>query len=123
LAARTLNAFLAASVLSGAPHKSLIKEYLFIALMIVRLQVAGFEAWKSAFDEVEEVRREYGWKKHEVFQDATNPNTAVVVGHIESLDRARQYLADERVRSAVARSGVKGPPEAWFLNEVEEKNY
>jgi quinol monooxygenase YgiN len=56
--------------------------------MIVRLQVAGFEAWKSAFDEVEEVRREYGWKKHEVFQDSTNPNTAVVVGHIESLDRA-----------------------------------
>jgi len=90
--------------------------------MIVRLQVAGFEAWKSAFDEVEEVRREYGWKKHEAFQDATNPNTAVVVGHIESLDRARQYLADERVRSAVARSGVKGSPEAWFLNEVEEKN-
>jgi len=62
LAARSLNAFLAASVLSGAPHKSLIKEYLFIALMIIRLQVAGFEAWKSAFDEVEEIVENMGGK-------------------------------------------------------------
>jgi quinol monooxygenase YgiN len=94
-----------------------------MALMIVKLQVANYEVWKNAFDEVEEVRREYGWKKHELFQDAANPNTAVVVGHVKSLDRARQYLADERVKTVVARSGVQGPPEAWFLNEVEEKDY
>jgi quinol monooxygenase YgiN len=94
-----------------------------MALMIVRLTVADYGTWKSAFDEVEEVRREYGWKKHELFRDPANPNTAVVVGHLESLDRARQYLADERVRAAVARSGVQGPPEAWFLNEVEQKDY
>jgi len=94
-----------------------------MALVIVRLQVADYEVWKNAFEEVEEVRREYGWKKHELFRDAANPNTAVVVGHLESLDSARRYLADERVRAAVARSGVQGPPEAWFLNEVEEKDY
>lgn len=94
-----------------------------MALMVVKLQVADYGAWKSAFDEVEEVRREYGWKKHELFRDPTNPNLAVVIGHLESLDRGRQYLADERVKAAVARSGVQGPPEAWFLNEVEEKDY
>jgi quinol monooxygenase YgiN len=94
-----------------------------MAVLIVKLQVADYETWKNFFDEVEEVRREYGWQKHELFQDAANPNTAVVVGHLESLDSARRYLADERVRAAVARSGVQGPPEAWFLNEVEEKKY
>lgn len=94
-----------------------------MALMVVRLQVADYEVWKSVFDEVEEVRREYGWKKHELFQDASNPNTAVVIGHLESLDRAKQYLADGRVRAALARSGVQGPPEGWFLNQVEEKDY
>lgn len=94
-----------------------------MALMVVRLQVADYEVWKNAFDEVEAVRRQYGWKKHELFRDASNPDIAVVVGHVESLDRARQYLADERVKAAVARSGVQGPPEAWFLNDVEEKNY
>jgi quinol monooxygenase YgiN len=94
-----------------------------MALMIVRLLVADYEVWKNAFDEVEEVRREYGWQKHALFRDPANPNTAVVVGHLESLDRARQYLADERVKAAVARSGVQGPPEAWFLYEVEHKDY
>ena len=94
-----------------------------MALMIVRLKVADYGAWKNAFDEVEEVRREYGWKKHELFRDPADLNTAVVVGHVESLNRAREYLADERVRAAVARSGVLGPPEAWFLDEVEEMDY
>jgi hypothetical protein len=94
-----------------------------MALMIVKLQVADYGAWKKAFDEVEGVRRDYGWKKHELFRDPANPIIAVVVAHVESLDRARQYLADERVRAAVARSGVQGPPEAWFLNEVEEMDY
>ena len=94
-----------------------------MALMIVRLQVADYGAWKKTFDEVEEVRREYGWKKHELFRDPANPNIAVVVGHMASLDRARQYLADERVRAAVVRAGVQGPPEAWFLDEVEERDY
>lgn len=94
-----------------------------MAFMIVKLQVADYEAWKKAFDEVEEVRREYGWKKHELFRDAANPNTAVVIGHMGNLERARQYLADERVRAAVARSGIQGPPEVWFLDEIEEKEY
>jgi len=94
-----------------------------MALMIVRLNVADYEVWKNTFDQVEEVRREYGRKKHELFRDPANPNTAVVVGHVESLDRAKQYLADARVRAAVTRSGVQGPPEAWFLDEVEEKDY
>lgn len=94
-----------------------------MALMVVRLQVADYEVWKNAFDEVEEVRREYGWRKHELFRDASNPNTPVVVGYLEGLDRARLYLADERVRAAVARSGIQGPPEVWFLNEVEQKDY
>ena len=94
-----------------------------MGLMIVKLQVADYGAWKSAFDEVEEVRREYGWKKHELFQDPANANTVVIVGHIDSLDRGRQYLADDRVKAAVAKSGVQGPPEAWFLNEVETKDY
>jgi quinol monooxygenase YgiN len=91
--------------------------------MIVKLQVADYGVWKSAFDEVEEVRREYGWKNHELFQDPTNANAVVIVGHIESLDRGRQYLADDRVKAAVAKSGVQGPPEAWFLNEAETKDY
>jgi quinol monooxygenase YgiN len=94
-----------------------------MALMVVRLQVADYEVWKNAFDEVEEVRREYGWRKHELFRDASNPNTAVVIGYVEGLDRARLYLADERVRAAVARAGVQGPPEVWFLNNVEQKDY
>jgi len=92
-------------------------------LMVVRLQVADYEVWKNVFNEVKAVRREYGWKKHEFFQDPVNPNTAVVVGHVDSLDQAKQYLADECVMAAVARSGVQGPHEACFLNEVEQKDY
>ena len=47
-----------------------------MSLIIVRLNVADYGVWKNAFDEVEEVRREYGWKKHELFRDPANPNTA-----------------------------------------------
>lgn len=94
-----------------------------MALMIVKLTVADYGIWKSNFEEVEEVRREYGWTKHELFRDPANSNIAVVVGRLENLDRARQYLADERVRAAVARSGVQAPPEVWFLNEAEQKDY
>ena len=91
--------------------------------MIVKLKVADFERWKSEYDQLEMLRREHGWTAHEIYRDSAEPNTVVIVNHMPDLGRAKAYLESDAVRSGVQRAGVQGPPEVWYLDEAEVKQY
>jgi quinol monooxygenase YgiN len=69
-----------------------------MATMIVKHRVASFDSWKAIFDEMELSRREHGWTGHEVYRDAADPSTVVIVNHMRDLDSARAR-ARERIRS------------------------
>jgi len=92
-------------------------------VMIVKLKVDDFDRWKSEYDQLETLRREHGWTAHEIYRDATEPNTVVIVNRMQDLSRAKAYLGSDAVRSGVQRAGVQGPPEVWSVNETEVKLY
>jgi len=94
-----------------------------MATMIVKHRVASFDSWKVAFDEMEATRREHGWTGHEVYRDAADPSTVVIVNHMRDLDSAKRYGASPALRTAMARAGVQGLPEIVFLDSAEAKNY
>ncbi len=92
-------------------------------VMLAKVRVADFEKWKPVFDEGEKARREQGLTGHEVYRDATEPNVVVLVFHVRDLNRAKEFAGSEGLRSSMARAGVEGRPEVWFLNDVEVKQY
>ena len=94
-----------------------------MAAMIVKHRVASFDTWKAVFDEMDPTRREHGWTGYEVYRDAADPNTVVIVNHMRDLDSAKRYGGSPALRSAMARSGVQGLPEIVFLDNAEAKNY
>jgi hypothetical protein len=99
------------------------KEYFKMPTMIVKLIVADFESWKLEYDRLETLRREHGWRAHEIYRDSTETNTVFIVNHMPDLALAKAYLGSDAVRSGVQRAGVQGPPEVWCVNEAEIKQY
>jgi hypothetical protein len=83
-----------------------------MASMFFRIRVADFARWKPVFDEHEAVR-----------SDADDPNVVIVAARVTDINRAKEFTRSDDLRSAMMRSGVQGPPEIWFAEDVEDKRY
>lgn len=94
-----------------------------MASMFLKLRVAEFDKWKPVFDEHEAARKEYGFTTHSLHRDADDPNLVIVALRVTDIARAKQFVSSETLRAAMERSGVQGPPEIWFAEDVEEKCY
>jgi quinol monooxygenase YgiN len=93
------------------------------AALIVRHRVANFEKWKEVFDSFVPARREHGWISASVYRDATDPNLVTIVNRVKDLDGAKRYGASDGLRAAMQKAGVQGPPEIFFVEEVEARPY
>lgn len=94
-----------------------------MASMFIRLRVADFARWKPVFDEHESARKEYGFTAHSLHRDADDPNVMIIALRVAEVKRAQEFAGSETLRSAMQQSGVQGPPEIWFAEDVEEKAY
>jgi hypothetical protein len=93
------------------------------AALIVRHRVANFEAWKTVFDGMTDVRRSHGWISTHVYRDATDPNVVTIVNRVKDLDGAKRYGGSAELRTAMQQAGVQGAPEVSFVEEAEERRY
>jgi hypothetical protein len=93
------------------------------AALIVRHRVANFEAWKSVFDSMAEVRRAHGWTSAIVYRDATDPNVVTIVNRVKDIDGAKRYGGSAELRAGMQKAGVQGAPEVFFVEEVEDRKY
>jgi quinol monooxygenase YgiN len=91
--------------------------------MIVRHRVANFETWKQVFEEMEGARKAHGWIGYELHRDAADPNVVTIVNHMKDLAGAKAYGASPELRAAMAKGGIQGPPELFFLDDVEARRY
>jgi quinol monooxygenase YgiN len=94
-----------------------------MATMIVKHRVANFEAWKSVFDAMKEVRAQHGWLSTRVLRDATDPNLVTIINHARDLDGIKRYGASPELRTAMAKAGVQGPPEIAFCDDAGDTAY
>ena len=93
------------------------------AALIVRHRVANFDAWKSAFDSMTEIRRAHGWTQAIVYRDAADPNMVTIVNRVTDLEGAKRYGGSPELRAGMQKSGVQGPPEIFLVEQADDRAY
>ena len=90
-----------------------------MAYMFVRHGVQDYEAWKSVFDSVGDLRRRSGEKSYQILRQENGSNKLVALFEWDSLDNARKYAASPELKEAMQRAGVTGKPEILFMEEAD----
>jgi heme-degrading monooxygenase HmoA len=89
-----------------------------MAYMFVRHSVQDYEAWKSVFDSVGDLRRQSGEKSYQILRQDNGSNSLVALFEWDNLDNARKYATSPELKAAMERAGVAGKPEILFLEEA-----
>lgn len=87
--------------------------------VIYKIKVADYARWKPIFDADGANRQAGGSKGGQLFRSADDPNELVVLFEWD-LEQARQYSQREELRAKMQEAGVLGPPEIYFLEEIEQ---
>lgn len=94
-----------------------------MATMIVTHRVSNFETWKSTYDGHAGARAQAGFTSANVLRDAADPNKITLVLSNPSLDAAKKFAGSPDLKQAMQKSGVEGPPDISFLEDVESVRY
>ena len=89
-----------------------------MAYMLVSHSVKDYDAWKSVFDSVSDLRKSSGEKSYQILRQENGSNSLVALFEWDSLDNARKYATSPELKEAMQRAGVTGPPEISFLEEA-----
>jgi hypothetical protein len=92
-------------------------------IILVQHHVRDFDAWKTVFDEHEEIRRNHESLGHSVFRGGEDGNTVTIMSHYADRAHAEAFAADPSLHEAMARGGVDSEPTVSFLDEVETLDY
>ncbi len=86
--------------------------------LLIRHRVADIAVWKPVFDEHGMTRRANGSRGGRIFWSADDPLEVFVLLEWDDLERARFFADSDDLREVMARAGVSGEPEIWFLEEL-----
>ena len=89
-----------------------------MAYMFVRHKVKGYEAWKSVFDSVSDLRRRNGEKAYQILRQDNGSSEIFAMFKWDSMDNARKYASSPELKAAMERAGVVGKPDIYFLEEA-----
>jgi quinol monooxygenase YgiN len=92
-------------------------------VVIVQHRVSDYEAWKTVFDEHEEVRRRHGATGHELYRGLDDPNEVTVVNHFPSRAAGEALVADPSLKEAMERGGVVSEPRVTWAEEANSAEY
>ena len=93
-------------------------RYKKMAYMFVRHSVKDYEAWKSVFESVSDLRRRNGEQSYRILRQENDANSLVALFQWDSLDNAQKYASSPELREAMEQAGVAGKPEILFLEEA-----
>jgi heme-degrading monooxygenase HmoA len=89
-----------------------------MSYMFVRHSVQDYEAWKSVFDSVSDLRMRNGEKSYQILRQDNGSTDLFIIFEWDNLDNARKYAASPELKEAMQRAGVKGKPDISFLEEA-----
>jgi hypothetical protein len=90
-----------------------------MATLFVRHDVEDFDRWKSGYDDALPIRDEGGVREHGIYQGVDDPNDVTVYHVFDSVEAAREFTSDPRLREKMNEIGVTGEPQTWLTEEVE----
>ena len=90
-----------------------------MAHVLFRHTVESYAKWRPAFNEQAGLREEAGAIGDPmVFRSGDNPFEVLVLMEWEELEKARQWVASDTLKEAMAESGVNDEPTIFFLSQV-----
>lgn len=81
-----------------------------MALLAVQLTVQDFGAWRSTYDSLDELQRDWGVVEASVHRMTCTPNVVLVLRHFATVAQAQGFLTSREVEAAMQRAGVIGNP-------------
>lgn len=81
-----------------------------MAIALILHRVAGFDAWREAYDSVADLQKDGGVTDESVHRMAGDPDNVLVIHHFDTVEIAREFLSSPELRAAMDRAGVKGEP-------------
>lgn len=80
------------------------------ATLIVRHRVDDYTAWRSVYESVDGLRRQYHCTGEEVLIDPADKNEVFVLHRFPSVEQAEAFAGSDELREAMGRAGVAGAP-------------
>ncbi len=86
--------------------------------VLVRHRVNDYETWRAGFDAAVDMRKEAGEISSKVFCGSDNPLLIVGLFEWDSLERAKAFFEDPRLKDAMAAAGVADEPDVHYLKSL-----
>lgn len=81
-----------------------------MALLTVQHTVQDFSAWRSVYDSLDEVQRDWGVTEASVHQLDSEPDVVLVLRSFATVAQARGFLTSREIQSAMQHAGITGEP-------------
>jgi heme-degrading monooxygenase HmoA len=86
--------------------------------VMIRHEVQDYSRWRAAFDDALMVRRHAGEQAYHIFRNFEDANEVTVLCDFDTLERARNFITSDELKSAMKAAGVTGETEVRFLHEA-----
>lgn len=81
-----------------------------MALLTVQHTVQDFGVWRSVYDTLDEVERDWGVTDVSVHRLASEPDVILIIRSFATVAQAQGFLTNRTVQTAMIRAGVTGEP-------------
>ncbi len=89
-----------------------------MATLFVRHDVVDFATFKRVYDDFGAERATMGVTGHGAYQAEDNPNNVTIYHHFETMDEAKAFMGNPRLREVMMAGGVEGEPTVWFATKA-----
>jgi hypothetical protein len=86
------------------------------AMVVVRHKVKDYDAWLPAYEAHDSARLANGLHSYVISRGVDNPNDVLVALKADDMAKAKAFIKDPALKSAMQKSGVTGNPVISFLN-------
>ena len=93
-----------------------------MAQLLVHHKVEDYNKWKPFFDEHAAFRAQNGCKGGKVYRSSDNPNDLFILFEWDSVANGQKFAQSDNLKEIMQKAGVKGMPEAHFIEEAFSTN-
>jgi quinol monooxygenase YgiN len=91
--------------------------------MIVIHAVEDYDAWRAAYDDFDDIRKQHGIAGHAVNQELGKPNQVLVYHQANDMASLRAFIDSTELKEGMERAGVAGPPDIRFVEVSDFAEY
>ncbi len=81
-----------------------------MALLTIQHTVNDFGVWRSIYESLDDVHRDWGVIDASVHRLASAPDVVLIIRHFATVAQAQGFLTNREIQAAMQRAGVEGEP-------------